>query len=301
MWFAIRRRVHGWGRIEVVERLADATDPEIKEWLVRDGYKNAVMYEYLAQICATAGGLAERLAAADVDDELLASAGEILEAVAAGQPGPPISDYTEAPLALDRYLHHVSQRTGTLAERRIVKSIQGVLVEPEELDLDDRQRSRLLAIAEQFVNHDHFAAPIEPALLAEDSTTYWDGKQAAIDLGIDIYDAVFERIERSLDEHTPWFDLMQATTPDRIDRSLDLGRRMIDVPSIATGPIAGDRHGARVQGSNGCRMDLAGTEAAPRQGLGLRHFRSQEPICSEPKRVASRAPQVGPRRLAARR
>ena len=275
--YDLARRVHGWGRIEVVERLAETTDPEIKEWLVREGYQNAVTYEYLAQICATAGDLAERLAADEVDEELLASAGELLEAIATGQPGPPTSDYADAPLALDRYLRHISLRTGTLADRRIVKSIQRVLNEPDEVNLDDPERSRLLAIAEQFVNRDHFAALVPPALLAEDSNTYWNGKHAAIDLGIDIYDAIVERIERSLDEHTPLFDLMQATTPERIDRSLDLGRRMIDVSSIATGPSQAIGMGPEFKAHMDLGWFLQGLKEYPGKGWDLVHTGLQSP------------------------
>ena len=47
---------------ELVERLADTQAHDIKRWLVREGYRNTIMYEYLAYTCATAGALAEELA-----------------------------------------------------------------------------------------------------------------------------------------------------------------------------------------------------------------------------------------------
>ena len=39
MW-NLARRVHGWGRIHVVRKLADTQCPEIRQWLLRDGDKN---------------------------------------------------------------------------------------------------------------------------------------------------------------------------------------------------------------------------------------------------------------------
>ena len=51
LW-ALAQHTHGWGRIHVVERLADTTNAEIKDWLIRDGFRNSIMYEYLACICA---------------------------------------------------------------------------------------------------------------------------------------------------------------------------------------------------------------------------------------------------------
>src|SRR5262249_5598142 len=62
LW-ALARNVTGWGRIHVVERLADTENPAVKDWLLREGYRNSVMYEYLAATCARAGGLLAALSA----------------------------------------------------------------------------------------------------------------------------------------------------------------------------------------------------------------------------------------------
>ncbi len=63
-------------------------NPVIKRWLLREGFRNSVMYEYLAATCARAGGLLAALGDDDVDRELLTGAGEILQALIAGRPGP---------------------------------------------------------------------------------------------------------------------------------------------------------------------------------------------------------------------
>ncbi len=51
--FTLAQRVDGWGRIHCVERLRSTTDPEIAHWILLEGFRNAVMYEYLAYIAAT--------------------------------------------------------------------------------------------------------------------------------------------------------------------------------------------------------------------------------------------------------
>src|SRR5262245_54058838 len=53
--FEIARHVDGWGRIQAVRRLARTRDSQIKAWLLREGYKNWVMHEYAAYICAVTG------------------------------------------------------------------------------------------------------------------------------------------------------------------------------------------------------------------------------------------------------
>ena len=70
---SLATHVHGWGRVHLVERLESTNNAEIKEWLLRDGYKNSVMYEYLAYPCATTGGLLHALTNGG-DDGLLNAA-----------------------------------------------------------------------------------------------------------------------------------------------------------------------------------------------------------------------------------
>src|SRR5690554_2125307 len=44
----LAQKVDGWGKIQLVDRLArpELREP-IKDWLILDGYKNSIMYEYL--------------------------------------------------------------------------------------------------------------------------------------------------------------------------------------------------------------------------------------------------------------
>jgi hypothetical protein len=104
----LARNVNGWGRIHVVERLAQTENPEIKNWLLREGYRNSVMYEYLAYTCAVAGGLLSALSEDTVDRELLTSTGEILAALIAGGPAENIDDYEDGALAVEMFLASIA-------------------------------------------------------------------------------------------------------------------------------------------------------------------------------------------------
>jgi hypothetical protein len=53
--------VNGWGRIQIIERLAETKDEQIKAWMLREGYENEIMQEYTALICATTGDLLSAL------------------------------------------------------------------------------------------------------------------------------------------------------------------------------------------------------------------------------------------------
>ncbi|MCW2749833.1 MAG: hypothetical protein JWR83_943, partial [Aeromicrobium sp.] len=154
--FELAKRVHGWGRVQSVERLAGSTDPEIRRWMLVEGYQNGVMYEYLAMTCATTGGLALALTEESIDDQLLAGAGDIVAALIAGGPGPSIGAYEDAHKAVEGYLTHVSKRRGSLTQRRIVSTVRDALAEGDELAMDEVTKDRLLAVADEFLGRTHF-------------------------------------------------------------------------------------------------------------------------------------------------
>src|SRR5712691_327579 len=80
----IAKRVHGWGRIQVVERLSGTHNPEIQAWMLREGFRNQVMDGYLAGICARTGNLHRALGSSRIDRQLLDGAAGIIRALIEG-------------------------------------------------------------------------------------------------------------------------------------------------------------------------------------------------------------------------
>jgi hypothetical protein len=110
----LARNVTGWGRIHAVERFARAANPAIKDWLLREGFRNSILYEYLAATCARAGGLLAALSEDRVDRDLLTAAGEIIQALIAGGPAEGIDDYEDARPVIESYLGHMASSAETV-------------------------------------------------------------------------------------------------------------------------------------------------------------------------------------------
>lgn len=132
--FTLARRVRGWGRIHAVERLAGTDDPKIRSWLLREGFRNDVMDEYLAHLAATTGHLYEALLDDDIDDALLDGAGGILAAMADSDGGPAkgLTAYPEALPALHRYATLLEAAPGTLRRLRSLLAIRVHLQHPPQ-------------------------------------------------------------------------------------------------------------------------------------------------------------------------
>jgi hypothetical protein len=108
--------VQGWGRIHCVERLSATQDPTIRDWILREGFRNSIMYEYLAYIAATTGGLNDALRTDAVDRPLLTAAGEILEALVTGGPAQDMDDYADGADTVEAYLALLGVRAESLGD-----------------------------------------------------------------------------------------------------------------------------------------------------------------------------------------
>ncbi len=109
VWWTMARNVHGWGKIQVVERLCGRVDdrPEIQDWLLRHGCENEILPEYLACFCARAGRLARALATERPDKELLASACLIFRALLSPGPAEDLGCYEDGVAAATALIGHL--------------------------------------------------------------------------------------------------------------------------------------------------------------------------------------------------
>ncbi|MCC6333981.1 MAG: hypothetical protein IT380_08335 [Myxococcales bacterium] len=237
----LAKGVDGWGRIQTVERLAQTSDPEIKAWLLREGYRNSVMYEYLAYTCAVAGDLKSELARPEVDGALFDGASELLATLIDGQGGPAegIDDYESAPAALESYLCHAQRYAQSLKHFLALKSIERFLAgddgwdERQEAGWSPEVRQRLLKQAVVIASRPGWSAKTSEALKSTDRAELWTATQSARALGIDTWDEYFARVSAGEDY---WFQLVETTDQDRIGRALELALKLLPLEQIATGP-----------------------------------------------------------------
>jgi hypothetical protein len=237
LW-ALAASVDGWGRIQCVERLRDTTDPDIRAWLLREGFRNSIMYEYLAYIAATTGGLLEALSG-KVDRGLLTAAGEILAALIGGGPAEDIDDYEAGADAVEAFLSLMTTRAETLHDFTAVAAIRRFLA--DEDGWDDRvdrgwtatRRQAFEDACDEILARGCWTARITAGLASTDE--FHLANQAARTLGIDTFDVHVARI-RADPFDTNWFDAWEQADTDRAHVLADLARTLLPIADIATGP-----------------------------------------------------------------
>lgn len=236
--------VTGWGRIQAVERLADAQDPRIRRWLLVAGYKNSVMYEYTAVLCARTGGLRTELEKEPPDEEVLTAAGDLIAAMVAGGPAEDIDDYEDGAAVVARYLDLLEAdllEAGTLGQFLRTDFLRSFLSENEE-DWTEREsrgwtpelRQRLLDQCARILARPHWRDRILEDLDSPEPATRTRAAAAAEAFGMDVWERRFEWLTAG--DSGLWYSVAQTSDPARMDRVLDFARQTIDLQSIATGP-----------------------------------------------------------------
>ena len=232
----IAKRVSGWGRIHAVERLSEyaSTDAKIRNWLLREGFKNRVMHEYLAHTCAATGDLGGALESADVDDELLASAGELLRAMISGGSTPGIHDYSDAPRALDRYLYHLAAAEKQLDQLLVLRAIHEHLLEDKTFETTTTEAlSLMLGKCETLLEKRVWQDLILDDLYTDDESRFWLVAEAAKVIDIDIWERHWDRLVAKPLDSGRWFRVVDDCTEEQIDQILAFAERSLELDRIA--------------------------------------------------------------------
>ena len=241
LW-ALARNVVGWGRIHVVERLSRTANPAIKNWLLREGYRNCVMYEYLAATCARAGGLLAALSESDVDRELLTSAGDIIQALIGGGPAEGIDDYEDARPVLELFLNQLESSAETIQDFLHVNAIKGFLDEEDSQwnvrlkhGWSNEVRDKLRETCNSILGRSEWTDRIREELGSNNEVEFSHADQAAKALGMDTWDIHWQRLQEKPSDRARWYHVMALCNENRIGKIIDFAEKNIDLESIATG------------------------------------------------------------------
>ncbi|MEW6279556.1 MAG: hypothetical protein AB1758_13085 [Candidatus Eremiobacterota bacterium] len=248
-WWRLARRVNGWGKIHLVERLAEHAEdrPDLARWLLEEGCENWVMPEYLAYLCATHGRLPEALQAADPGRKLLDGACLILGALLEGGPAEDIDDYAEGPRAVERLLEHLEGRAA-LEHLEFVQRLETWLhggLDPGAEDVwagraargwTPEVRQRLQARCAALLERPEWARTLPEVYASHEARPRQVAWNLAPRLKVDLWEAGFERLQSTeLDAFLCWA-LLDRGTPERNARVLDWAQDALPLSAMASGP-----------------------------------------------------------------
>jgi hypothetical protein len=224
-----------------VERLRETTDPDIRSWILREGYRNSIMDEYLAYIAATTGGLLEALRAEAVDRGLLTSAGQILQALIEGGPAEDIDDYEAGADAVEAFLVLMQTRAETLDDYESVAAIRSFLDRDdgwEERSVHGWTATRRQAFedaCQQILASPSWDERIAFGMASDDETTFWLAERIARLRGWDTFEVLLGRLQADVFD-SAWFNAWEQADDDRAEQVVELARSRLPLEKLTGGP-----------------------------------------------------------------
>jgi hypothetical protein len=239
----LAQKVHGWGRVQVVERLDATRNAAIRAWMLRDGFRNDIMDEYLAGICAGTGNLHVALSANEVDGALLDGAAGIIKALLCGGPADSIEDYPEGPISIQEYLRHVTQTSDLGLEHLLcIGRLRYFLSEAAGWEnryskgWTPAMRDEMLSTCTRLMGRPDWKMKIDTALQSPDNRVFYEADAAAQELGIDTREIHFDRVRSEPLKSSSWYRLLQQTNENQIEEILSFAAGALPLDEIATGP-----------------------------------------------------------------
>ncbi|MFY0572827.1 hypothetical protein ACN28E_54605 [Archangium lansingense] len=291
--FALAQRVHGWGRVHLVERLAeDAKSPALRRWLVREGFRNSVMYEYLAHVCAVGGGLREQLDVSEPDDALLSGASLLWVALLAGGPAPDVDSYEDGAAAAELLFGHLERRASRLEHYQAVDAQLSWLL--EEANWNERAsrgwtpevRARLQARCEALLERPLWRGLAEQGLASEDPVTFHRAAIVGGKVGADVWSAAFRRYTAG-DLGQSWW-LVRTEDPECARRFVAATLEALDFAQLCTGPTSQAGFGPDFEKHHAHELALGVLPLLPGEGWAL----VKAGLCSPSVRVRDSALKV---------
>ncbi|WP_025677405.1 hypothetical protein [Paenibacillus polymyxa] len=241
--YRLASQVHGWGRIHVVERL-EPTRQEIRDWLLREGFRNNVMYEYLAYECADKGELHTAIAVPHIDQELFDGAGDILSALlAAGGPAESIDDYEHAAMVIGNYLRHAKTMCTTVKHFTIIMDIADFLGEEDdswearyEHEWTPELRKRYASICQQMMDDPQWVKPVEQELQHANSPHLHYAIRVARMLALDVWPVLFDQLSQYPVKPNLYFELIRTEDEQRARKLVAFAEKRLPLEEIASGP-----------------------------------------------------------------
>ncbi len=281
----LAKSVEGWGRIQVVERLVPTDNIAIQRWLRLEGYRNSVMYEYLAYTCAVHGKLREALEQPSISNDELLSTSEIISALISGGPAESLDDYADAALVCGRYLEHIPSHPPALRHLLTVCSILDYVrtdKRDEVLQLKtgwtEANRQLIERTAANLASQDRWQDMVLSSLNTEDEQQFYEAGRAADYFALNTFDIHWQRVVARPIEAGRWFNVMQKANDKHIDKIVALAVRELPLDKIASGPADELGLGPQFGSHSGLDFVLQDLGRFPGKGWPLIEAGLQSPV-----------------------
>lgn len=240
----LARKVHGWGRIQSVEHLSHMDiDESIKEWFVREGFRNDIDNKYLALICARRGELHEMLHRPEIDPRLYNSAAELLQAlIADSRPKEGISAYKHAAVVISDFIRHAKRYANRIVDFIIIRQLKDFLAGLQhnpgayrKNGWDEDIIARCMAGIAVILESRDWKNMVSETLKDVHHGNNREAKQAAQYLDIDLWETAWNNLQTNPESYAVWLNVELYQQREHAAELIDFATRYFPFDEVASG------------------------------------------------------------------
>lgn len=251
--FRLAQKVHGWGRIHLIERIEPET-PEIRQWLLREGVYNGIMAAYSALECWNKSD-ARTILTGNLSREDFCGIRDIVEGLLDEGPVTGISEIEDGSAIIMEFLRQAQKQPLDVNDYETIHSIR-IYYEDEEGDAE------IVALCNAIINTDDCRCQVTEAIKSGNALGL------ANDLGIDYTEAILNLLRTDFDRKS---FLCQTIMGDQDARAqvLQIFREKLDFESLKAEPSDTTGFGPEFKSVNQLEALVAQLGKYPCEGADL--------------------------------
>jgi hypothetical protein len=213
--------------------------PDIQDWLLRDGFRNEIMDEYLAYTCAVHGRLEDALKRENLDDPFLDSAVSLTSSLMMGGPAEGMPDYEPGPRVVATILGLLTSRAETVRRGRWVAQLQRFLSDaagPSGARWGAELKACLLEQCAAYLARPELHAAVQTDAAGAGRDMFCAALALSEHVGIDLWEPLFERLKTGPLDSYFIQELASRSDAARGARVVAWAEGALDLDSVAVGP-----------------------------------------------------------------
>jgi hypothetical protein len=243
-----------YSKLRIVKRLICLNIPiEITDWLILEFYKSGIIYEHLACSYVLNRELFLRTGHEIIDDKSFKLSGELIRDLITDWEEKDFYNYYEPPTdyelekynspenvkrrrtienykrhAIKNYLGNAKTLANNISDFLILNQIKDFLEGCDDITDDTENECNLDFVSNSLtdsiaiINRNDWTEIAINALKSSDIDTYRDGIQASGMLNIDIWEIVWDKLQRNPTDSYCWFDVFEEVKEEFFDRMIEL-------------------------------------------------------------------------------
>lgn len=222
--YDMAKRLNGWGRIEAVTLMTSTPDPDLRRWLLTEGFRNDVSPQYLAYHCAIIADLAGALEenAKHKDVAFLSGVADLIQSLVKPGPSRDAQTYAEAPEVAVSFLQQVQADRSSIGFLLAAQALKDYAAQTLEWNAEEKQKVQTLSAS---ILSDKGWRKRVVAAVSDDRGDLEQAEMAARKLEIPTFDLHLKRLSRNGAVADRWRIAFTAADPRQIQPLLHTAER----------------------------------------------------------------------------